>query len=416
MGKGHAKNEDTLLAKGTANEISANTITHYFNTLFLNSALTMFRVMSASALTIQKMIDGIVDEFEDETGVNTGLSSGEKYYSVDDYYTPTPTYTETDLLIHANGTDGSTDIVDETGKTVVVTGTTVELDTAQEKFGLSSIIFGGSGAVEVADDDTLDLEAADWQYDFWFRMSAWPSAAQAFFSKGVASNNQVTFYMDTADIGFYAETNPNIGAAFYSTPRNVLSLNTWHHMRVQRVGSIFQIFIDGTSRALSAVVPITGNLGNFASPLYIGKQFNSNMYNTNMWIDEFKFSKGGAYSTSDFSVPTEEYNPSSSSDMVLISNSADTTSVRDEARIIIFEEDVDSITINTDLKAFVSRDNGTTFTEATLVDEGGYDATRRILACTVDISSQPTGTDMLWKIESHNAKVFKIHGVSLFWR
>ena len=78
-------------------------------------------------------------------------------------------------------------------------------------------------------------------------------------------------------------------------------------------------------------------------------------------------------------------------------------------------------TLNTDIKAYVSRNNGTTFTQATLVDEGTYDTNVKVMSAhDIDISSQSSGTQMKYKISTHNqsagSKVTEVQAVSLGWR
>ena len=96
-------------------------------------------------------------------------------------------------------------------------------------------------------------------------------------------------------------------------------------------------------------------------------------------------------------------------------------SANDPAKIIwrsdeaIFEEDIDSITLNTDLLAYVSRDGGSTFNQITLSDEGNYITSARILSGTVDISGQPSGTSMVYKIVTDNNKFLKLHGTGMLW-
>jgi hypothetical protein len=102
--------------------------------------------------------------------------------------------------------------------------------------------------------------------------------------------------------------------------------------------------------------------------------------------------------------------------MSLISNAQVADSVPTSARIILFEEDVDSITLNTDLKVFVSRNNGTTFSQVTLEDEGNYITGARILSGVVDISAQPSGSNIKYKIEGLNSKNLKIHGTAVSWK
>ena len=89
--------------------------------------------------------------------------------------------------------------------------------------------------------------------------------------------------------------------------------------------------------------------------------------------DEFVDQSGvntGASSNQVYNVG-EYYQPATSTNMTLISNTITASATIDKTRIVIFEEDVDSITLNTDLLAYVSAD-GTNYEIATLVDEGYY--------------------------------------------
>jgi len=85
-------------------------------------------------------------------------------------------------------------------------------------------------------------------------------------------------------------------------------------------------------------------------------------------------------------------------------------------RIVVFEENLDTPTLNTDIIASVSRDAGVTFTAATLADSGYVTGSsgQRILTGQADISGQPSGQSMRWKLALANNTV-KIHGVSLQW-
>ncbi len=86
------------------------------------------------------------------------------------------------------------------------------------------------------------------------------------------------------------------------------------------------------------------------------------------------------------------------------------------SRIVVFEENVDSPTLNTDVIASISRDGGSNFTTATLTDSGYVTGSsgQRILTGQATISGQPSGQSMRWKLALANNQV-KIHGVSLQW-
>ena len=87
--------------------------------------------------------------------------------------------------------------------------------------------------------------------------------------------------------------------------------------------------------------------------------------------------------------------------------------------VILYTPQTGSTVLNTNLKAYVSRDDGTTYTQATLSGKGSYSGTTEIAtAHDLDISGQPAGVTMRWKIETlvqSAALVTRINGVSLGW-
>jgi len=107
--------------------------------------------------------------------------------------------------------------------------------------------------------------------------------------------------------------------------------------------------------------------------------------------------------------------PASTTSTTIVSTAFTANTVPTSARIVVFEENVETPTLNTDIIASVSRD-GTNFTNATLSDSGYVTGSsgQRILTGQADISGQPSGQSMRWKLALANNAV-KIHGVSLQW-
>lgn len=100
--------------------------------------------------------------------------------------------------------------------------------------------------------------------------------------------------------------------------------------------------------------------------------------------------------------------------MTLISNKTIADEVPTTARIIILEEDISEITLNTDLLAYVSRDDSVTFTQITLSEaDSALGGGKRLLTGNVNINSQPSDRDMVWKIVTANEKNLEIQAVSL---
>lgn len=101
--------------------------------------------------------------------------------------------------------------------------------------------------------------------------------------------------------------------------------------------------------------------------------------------------------------------------MTLISEPSEAEAEPTNARLIILAEPVDSITINTDLKGYVSLDDGSNFEQVTLVDQGNFDTAKHIYAGSEDLTDRDDKT-MVWKIETANNKSVKIHAVGLLWK
>jgi hypothetical protein len=108
--------------------------------------------------------------------------------------------------------------------------------------------------------------------------------------------------------------------------------------------------------------------------------------------------------------------PASTTSSTIISDPFTANVVPTASRIVVFEENVGTPTLNTDVIASVSRNNGSNFTTVTLTDSGYVTGSsgQRILTGQADISGQPSGQSMKWKLQLANQTV-KIHGVSLQW-
>ncbi len=106
-------------------------------------------------------------------------------------------------------------------------------------------------------------------------------------------------------------------------------------------------------------------------------------------------------------------------DMTLISNATTAEAVPTKGDLVMtYSNGAGTATVNTDLKAYASRDDGTTWTQLTLASQGSTGGHTILSAHDLDISSQPSGTDMRYKITTHNQSVTKetrVHAVSLGW-
>jgi len=205
----------------------------------------------------------------------------------------------TKLLLHCNGTDGSTTFTDDSGTSKTVTSVgTAQIDTAVSKFGGASGLFDGdSDYVYTSSHTDFAMGTGDFTVDYWAKFASsslqdiwWIAYSDGF---GVRMNragqtNKMSLLMAGStwfDISYTIDT------------------TAWHHFAFVRTGTNLLVFIDGTkvldttsSANLVCNTDVLIGTGNYGSGYYFNGQ-----------LDEFRISKGIARWTSDFTPPTEAY-------------------------------------------------------------------------------------------------------------
>jgi hypothetical protein len=123
--------------------------------------------------------------------------------------------------------------------------------------------------------------------------------------------------------------------------------------------------------------------------------------NPDVWIiTEIEMLAGGAYNN-----------------MAIISESFTASSSPAVAHPAVMMAKDAGITLGTDLKISASRDGGTTWTEGTISQLSSVSDSKVIVGASsaIDLSSQPVGTNIRYKIESFNSKIPVIYATKLEW-
>ena len=95
--------------------------------------------------------------------------------------------------------------------------------------------------------------------------------------------------------------------------------------------------------------------------------------------------------------------------LTLVSNAQTAQAAPTTGRLMIYEEtSTGTTTLDTDLKGYVSRDGGTTYTQTPLTLDTTYETGKTLVSGSVDISGQPSGTNMKYKIETLNQSASKV--------
>jgi len=348
---------------------------------------------------------------------------------------PTDFSGEAELLMHFDGDDGQTKTVDNSmpADNCIFNGG-AKLSSVEKKFGDTSLYLDGVDSyAQFADRAYWDItQETNATIDFWMNRNS-DTTDDAVFTQWQDNNNYQHIGVRAGGnndilwnikIGGVEIINMHVGA--------IPASDEWHHVAFIKVGNDYGVYVDGVQVDSGN----SSNSGTIASIYRIGTwNATGNWYHG--YLDELRLTHTNAFEAdpslgNDFftpptaphtvgdtiTVPTEEYVAiGETNNMTLISESSTAQAVPESARIVLLEEDVDSITLNTDIKAYVSRDGGSTWAQATLTDIGNYDATKQILAGNVDLTASGigSGTSLEYKIETLNNKDAKFHGVGLSW-
>lgn len=435
-----------------------------------NIALLAFRLAVQGSLTIQKMEDGIVDEYEDESGVDTGASTA-TYDASGDYYSNNQG-DQTGSGTALSGGD-ATSATDATGS-----GTASDSSHFSSYVGANAFDNNtGTGFAFASSGVPVYLN-----YDFGsakvIKQMTIKGIADAGDSAGVkdfvlqASNDSgysgavdllTSATANNTDVQTFAVTNSTAYRYYRLKCVSVWSTRTygWIMEMEMMEGYPAANAFDGSDTTFWASSQASGSISGSA---YIGYDFGVGVtkaitgftikqHAANQAINSVKVQRSDNGSdwtdvetvsiTADTSAQTKSFTNTTaarywrllanaetasgsweveevgftlSEDLELVSESFEAEATPTEARVCVFLEEVDAITVNTDFKAYVSRDDGTNWTQITLTNEGEYDTGKDILSGSISVSAQPSDKTMRYKLITDNLKVVKIHGASLSWK
>lgn len=191
-----------------------------------------------------------------------------------------PYFSDVALLLHGNGTNGSTTIADNSVNGYLPTvGGSVQISTAQSLFGGASISLDGSTSfVRYADALPLRLGGND----FTVEVSIRPASVSGY--RCIAEHRDAftahgwTLYQDGTTLYFQAGDDNTAGWEVSLSAASALSADTFHRIAVTRSGTTWRLFINGSIVA-SATVSVTIMMSSAGTPyLTFGKFYNDSGY------------------------------------------------------------------------------------------------------------------------------------------
>ncbi|MBT4049827.1 MAG: hypothetical protein HOE64_15900 [Nitrospina sp.] len=395
-----------------------------------NVLLNSYRIGENLNLPALKMLDGAVDAFTDATGVDATASTNESFDSSNDLYKPTASGATTFPMIKFNGTNYLSRVATSDSDTKV--GTISFLFRPNHDFSVQrDILSHNAGFVNISTSTqarfrirllkstgaaVLDLLSTKTlvQGTLYHIVASWDLATSA-----------VHVYIDGVDDSPSIINNVNDFVDYSRATSEIATDSNLNGTSAMEIGNFY------FNRSQYVDISIAANLAKFidsrGNPVDLGSDGSTPtgtapevFLNNAVSTFQNNLGSGGNYTVTSGALTAGTPSTVSSSgtpdNLTLISNSQTAKTEPNGANILLLAEDVGAdITLNTDLKASVSRDGGTTFSQVTLSDSGEFEK-GNLLTGTVDLSSQPTGTDMEWKVETLNNKDLNLHGVGLEWR
>jgi len=217
-----------------------------------------------------------------------------------------PIFNNVSLLLHGNGTNGSTTITDSslTPKTVTAVGN-AQISTAQSKFGGSSIAFDGTGdRVSVADNAAFDFGTGDFTVECWvFSVTVLGAYGSSYAHIAGKGNGIAT---GSWALGFYQGKMTWTADFVITQGATILANNTWYHFAASRSGSTLKLFVNGSQESST-----TNTIDNTSSFSFTAGDRQAadpgGNYPLNGYIDDLRITKGVARYTANFTPPTAAF-------------------------------------------------------------------------------------------------------------
>lgn len=215
-------------------------------------------------------------------------------------------YNSVAVLLHGDGTNGSTTFTDNGPSARAMTGSgNAQISTAQSVFGTGSILLDGTGDyITTPSHADFNFGTGDFTIEAWIRPAAF-SGDQVIAARFTTWSTSVGFYFGTR------AGSPNIlifrgGDSLPITlnGNTALSTGTWYHVAVSRVSGVTRMFVNGVAQTAthtgSVNITSTSALAIGAGPATFNENFNG-------YIDDLRITKSVGRYSADFAVPTAAF-------------------------------------------------------------------------------------------------------------
>ena len=229
-----------------------------------------------------------------------------------------PDFANVSLLLHMDGSNGSTTFTDSSSaaRAVTTTGNT-QISTTQNKFGGASGYFDGTADyLTVTESSAFSFSTGLFTIEFWFYVSSVTVDRNLFVMPRIGGGfpTLIVFLNSSSNVKAYCSTTGGSFAHYMGTEAaGAVVNNTWNHFAYVRTGAggnDYRVFLNGVINSPGdANYPSAVSDYPNVNEIRISDASNAT-FGTDSWlgyIDELRITKGVARYTANFTAPTAPF-------------------------------------------------------------------------------------------------------------
>jgi len=217
-------------------------------------------------------------------------------------------FANVELLMHMEGADAATATGDRSSNDATPTFVGgAAIDTAQSKFGGSSLLIGGDGSgdwVTLPDNAGYSFGAGDFTIDVQVRRNADETGMILSKYDPFATTAEYYLYYSGTALTWLSYYGTGVNSRLTFNGSWDLGVDVWNHVSMERAGNTWRLYANGSVVASHSV---SRTLKDSTELLYIGARNHTGQLEHPGWIDEVRITKGVALYSGNHVVQTEPW-------------------------------------------------------------------------------------------------------------
>lgn len=260
---------------------------------------TISRHMDDLGIFITDERSGRTEAVESRSLEGVGVQSR---FIVPDSAPTDPDFASVSLLLHMDGSDGSTTFTDSSSNALTVTANgNAQISTANPKLGTGSLLLDGTGDYLSVTSAGFGFGTGDFTIEAWIKIESLPININTIAARGSSFGASSTWRLHLSSSGNIFFRSFNVHTATWAGA----TIGVWHHIAVTRNSGFIRIYANGSRLIESA--ESSGNTIGSTGAIGVGAYADgSNAFAGE--IDEFRVTKGVArYTGATYTIPTAAF-------------------------------------------------------------------------------------------------------------